>query len=408
MITKIKVLILKLIDWLDGLYDPFEEFDRHMFLKNPGDPLLYAMADEFEKDLFGNFLMRNGTVVQYRLTIPPGGYQDYGDQALWHGIALAMLSMKFSVTKLAADATRIVALINGLVDHQPEGRLIRGLDETGTVTDNASNDQATGHLAGIYFAWRYGPTEAQPVLRLAILAWANHVLDHGYALVGSDGQPTTYGALDQGWKSDPLRTSLAMAIMIAAYKMTSAARFSNAFWDLKKKYGDLLRYAKVKLWHFDTLYDTHRTAIHLAIINECYGGLEADAGIRRLWKIEHKTGNAWVWALTHMRDPHTDPIGLTQCIKALKEFHGITDMTNSEHLNSTDPAMKWVKTIDWKGEPCWVQPVPRWKAVPQDFIWQRSVYALDKHGDADSRYSNLGFLTAYWMMRAIGALTADE
>lgn len=405
MITTIKAKLCRVIDWLDATRDPFEEFTRPANFKDEVPPSLRSLAAEFERDLVANFLIRRSTIVNYRIPLPVGSPLDLGDQALWHGIATAMMAFKYSVTHSLEDGDRLTDWVMGLNDHQPAGRLIRGLDESGNHTEeNASNDQATGHLAGIYFAWRYGPPSAVTLARGLIYTWATDVLQHGFALVNPEGEPTTYGALIRGWLTDPLRLSLAIAMMSAAWRMTSDAQFADAYWKLRDQYGELLPYAKMRLGQFDTTYDTHRAALHLAIIRDSYGGKEAFDGLSRLWQMEHKTGNPWVGYLCHMQPGTMSRLSRDQCRKMLREFVP-DDYLNMERINSTDET---IPKIRWKGEWCSLQPMPRWKVSRQDFFWQRSLYAMDKYGPADSRYSGLDFLAAYWLGRSVGAIQAQE
>lgn len=410
MITAIKVKACQAIDWLDARRDPFQEFTRPAEFRGTPAPKLSVLAQQYEEHLLSRFLILGGRIVNYRIPLDPTIPLDLGDQAIWHGIATAMMSFKYMVTKDPAAAKLVSDWVDGLVAQQPGGRLVRGINDwPDTIQDDASNDQATGHLAGLYFAWRCGPPEVASTARVAIMAWAAHIIAHGYALVGPDGKPTTYGALDRGWLTDPLRASLLIAIMVAAWKMTGMSAFADAYWKMMKLYGALLPYAKMRLWKFDTTYDTHRAALHLAIITDAYGGSEAHAGLQRIWRMQHKTGNAWVWGLCHLKKgvvEDADMIGLAECKKALSEFE-FGDMTNSEHINSTDPTFIFDR-MSWKGEPCSLQPMPRWRCVAQDFIWQRSLYAMDKHGPADSRYSGLGFLAAYWLLRTMGAVGPEE
>lgn len=380
----VEAKLLAIIDRVDDLRDPWQEFTRPAEIRDPMP--LADKARRFELALLTNFQILDGRICTYRIPL------DLGDQSLWHGIATAMMAFKYSVTHATADLVILRRWIEGLALQQPNGVLVRGVDGKNTQQD-ASNDQATGHLAGLWWAWKHGNSDEAGNL---LCGWAYTVIANDYALTNLDGTTTKFGQLIRGPLTDPLRASLMIAMLGAAWQVTGLRSFKYQADELMRSYGPLVCYAKVQLStiaRFGTLgktYDTHRAAIHLRIIDETLGYPEAKEGLARTWKKVRKDGNPWVAALCNTWEP--------SCLKVLQEMSPEDDMTNSEHINSPMVTGK----IKWGGEWCALQPLPRHKVARQDFFFQRSMRTMDKVGPVDSIYSGLDFLAAYYLALANG------
>lgn len=399
LINSLKVAAIKAADFVNAHHDPFEPFTRPAQPKFP--ETLATKAALFEKDL-ADFAIRGGTIYQYRIPIPVGSPLDLGDQALHHGLATAMWAFK-------GDYEKIAFFLVGLRDQQPNGRLIRGIDEKGNTMEDASNDQATGHLLGLWAAWFYG-NPAQRIMASTLTdIWTSNVLANGHALVNPDGKPTTYGALIQGWRTDPLRLTLCLAIYCVAYAMTGNTKYRTAYQEIGTKYLDLIPYPKVKFLWWDTNYDTHRAAIHLMLLAK-HGpfSIEARDGLLRLRFLVSKEGNIWINALCAMGLEEKTLDDREMALKVLSEFTLADKQYNTGKVNSDDANVE--KTI-WNDE--WVsrQPLPRWRVSAQDNFWTRNLYAIDfrNQGDpADSRYNGMDFLTAYYLCRKLGILNEND
>lgn len=427
MISWLKAKAIQAADVLNAAHDPFPALDR------PGIPLgtakkLSELEAEFYDDLVTGFWGCDGQVLLHRIPLPPGSPLDTGDQAIWHGIYTGMLALRYHQAADGGTQARVYAdlveAVKGLQLHQTihnelAPRLIRGVsDDLKTWQDDASNDSATGHLMGIYFGWKFGPQTMQPVFVKLATGLAASLLGNGCALVRADGTPTTYGALDQGWKSDPLRISLAMAIYAAAATITKQPAFMKAYSDLFVKYKSMVAYPKVKFLWAENYGDTHRAAIHLSILADCTNGDPCalySKGLRRILDMTAKDGNIWVNALctwgTQMTAPHERPMAL----KILSEFDlkrkGTNEGRDASKYIDGRPEMSWLKKILWNGVFMANQPVPRWMARSQDFFWQRNLRSLDIGSDgaeADSKLNGGDFLAAYWLSRLTGILNADD
>jgi hypothetical protein len=205
--NSIKVFTIWCSDEINRCYDPFKQAE---FVFNSDLAIL-------EEKLFAH-LQANHVIdgrFSYQLPMP----DDSADYALFQGLYLAMLALKKSNE-----------LPYGMIgDLFVNGILVRGRRNDGTINDTTSNDSATGVLFGL---WAAKDTTL-------IKAWAQRICDSGYALTDLKGIPTQYGQLEQGWKTDPLRITLLLAILALA-----GPDFEPHYEKLYAKYRLLLRYPR--------------------------------------------------------------------------------------------------------------------------------------------------------------------
>lgn len=450
LLSTIKIGGIQLTDALNKLpvKDPFDEFTRPAVVKDPDNPeTLLLKAAKFEKDLEMFFV--NDCIYSYGLPMPAGSPVDPGDQCIWHGVTTAMWAFKYSVTKDPLDLEKLRVCMKGLDMHQtvhgePQRRLIRGFrpptenERNGPeevmqgpqlfirrgdwwIEDMASNDSAGGHVLGIYFAWVYGDADIKKKAVILIKGIADELLNHDNALVLPSGGPTEFGALIQGWKTDPLRLALALTIYKMAGVMSGEAKYSDRYTSLVKTYrGDkLAAFAKVKLnlLSLDTTADSHRAAFCLSIL----GDLETNAdwkgnylaGLQRTWDVVHKGMNVWI-ALLNARHNHLDA-GLVGNLKIiLSEFTAEDKLRNVEQINSKDKAfwvLMGVKFVTVKGHLRATQPLPSWKMGSQDFFWQRNRNSVDDwigSVEPSCLHNGVDFLLAYWLGRNLNLINGNE
>ena len=428
VIAWIKTAMIRFMDALNELNDPFDLFDRPACPKE--SKKLRALEAEFYQDLTGNFWACDGCVLAHRFPLPAGSGLDTGDQAIWHGVYTAMIALRCHLSSGGEQGqiyAHLVAAAKGMKLHQrahgePMLRLIRGVsNDLKTWQDDASNDSATGHLLGFYFGWKFGPDTLRPVFADLAGGLAGELANHGHALVRADGAPTTYGALEQGWKTDPLRISLALAVYAAAATMTGIPAFSQVYSDLFKRYGALARYPKVRLWWFENQNDTHRAAIHLAILADVTAGkacLGYRRGLERIRDSVDKLGNVWVNALCAWGIGSTRLNDRDQALKVLseftlkdKQFNDGRDNSMPGLLDAIRRAIPSFRPVLWNGKWMANQPLPRHMVRAQDFFWQRNLRSLDPGSDgapADSRLNGGDYLAAYWLSRLTGILSAND
>ncbi len=429
LIELIKATAIRSADCLNALNDPFPAFDRPAFPKRDGKSLV-DLESEFYSDLTGNFWACDGRILVHRLPIADIRTLDLGDQAIWHGVHCAMLAMRYSVSdgdQRSRTYADLVEATKGLLLHQtvhgePVPRLIRGVsDDLKIWQDDASNDSLTGHIFGIYALWKWGPTSLQPVCVQLALGIGTELLGHNNALVGPDGKSTTYGSLIAGWKTDPLRLTLALAVYAMASTITKQPAFMKAYSDLYRQYKPLVVYPKVKLWWIENQNDAHRAAMHLAMLADLTTG-EANErymdGLERLHDMTAKLGNVWVNALVALGRAVQYPNDRAVALKVLSEFTLEDKQSNPGKDNSTPAREATIreqipsfKRILWNGTYMANQPLPRWMARTQDFFWQRNLRSLDpgsSGGAPDSRLNGGDFLAAYWLSRITGILNSAD
>lgn len=372
VINYLKVWLICLADIINSLFDPFSDFTRRPEPDNAYT--LDSKAQIFEKDLIDNYQRFGGTIYDYQLP----QFSALGDQALWHGVTTAMWALK-------GDMMRVSHCITGLTIHQPGGRLIRGLDIAGVKQEDASNDQATGHLMGLYYAWKYGTPGIKLQASFLLRDWAMNILRHNHCLVDADGNPTTYGKLIDGWKTDPLRLTLCLAIYAAAYQMTHETMFREAVEGLYNTYNLLVPYAKVKLLWLDNTNDAWRAAVHYAILDDIgFCTRAVQKGQERLYKLVKKQGNCLVELL--LKRPMSNLTLLTEFTVNLKD--------NKEKTVTDYPTFTWGKEVSAK------QPIPIWKRGGQDFMWQRNLYSARNwvgNTVATEWYNSVDFLICYYL-----------
>lgn len=397
------------LDTINRIWSPFDSFTRPFTPKRT--ELLYVKAAQFESALTRFF--HDGMV--YDSTLSWGtNYDDVGDEALWHGITVAMWCIKYSVTKSPADLEQIRSGMVGLDLHQtahgePVRRLIRGvqdpLNPKGSFIDDVSNDGATGHILGIYYAWKHGDADIKQKAAVLARGIADELLNNNYCLVGPTGASTTYGKLISGLTTNPMALTLCLAILKVASAITADAKYETAYNEVLNTYGSakLYNYPKVSFLSFNNWNDDHRAAIHLSILADFDDRFTK--GLKRIWKLNKESGNAWVAYLCgkHFNIPAAD---LIPCTTRLNEFY-IEDENNVQKINSTNPAVGGLGIKFKKYAPLWFmkgkmvasQPLPLWWTGSQDFRWQRCPFSIDDwigNTTPSQTFFGVDFLIAYW------------
>lgn len=410
MFEWIKRKAIELTDFVNRQYDPFEEFTRPAQNKS-GKPL-EVKCQEFEKNMDENFILPTG-IWNYK-KMGDGGI-DMGDQCIWHGIYTAMWAFRRNVLGDGTNGEPLLRLyysVKAMEKHYRQtndgkyGYLIRGIGNDGQFQEDASNDSLTGHLAGLYFAHKYGDEDVKQQCRKMILTLGRSVLDHKHCLINADRKETTHGRLINGILTDPLRASECMALYLTAWHITGKGEFFTAYNDLFKKYRGIVEFPKVRLLWWDTRYDSHRAMLHLVMLYELSedNDLESDLylkGIQRIYEMERKSGNVWIMYLYGRNFKMSMPDRMV-CAKVLSEFELEEKFNVVERINSNNPDIKKVK---WGNETLATQPLPRWKSGSQDFYWQRNLYNLDQwQGIKTPQFYHNGadFLICYYLGKMQG------
>lgn len=412
-----KVSVFWSTDIINHVWSPFDSFTRPLVLKRT--ELLSDKANQFETALskcFHDDLVYDSTLTNGVL------FDDVGDEALWHGLAVAMWGIKYSVTKDSNDLEQIHKGMVGLDLHQtahgePVRRLIRGvqdpLNPKTSFIDDVSNDGATGHILGIYYAWKYGDAAIKQQAVVLARGIADEILNNNYCLIGPTGVSTTYGKLISGLLTNPMALTLCLAILKVASVITTDPKYDVAYNDVLDTYGSakLYNYPKVSFLSFNNWNDDHRAAIHLSILADFDDRFTA--GLKRLWKLNKDSGNAWIAYLCgmHFSIPTSD---LTACMTRLNEFY-VEDETNAQKINSTNPLVAGLGIKLKKYAPLWFmkgntiasQPLPLWWTGSQDFRWQRCPYSVDDwigNTTPNQMFFGVDFLIVYWGFKQLNWL----
>jgi len=405
-----KVGVIWLADLLNWLWNPFQKFTRSMFPKRVESLDIKTAAFENNLNRFYDKGIVYNSTINWDNTVA-----DVGDQALWHGVTVAMLGIKYSVTKDPMDLDTLRQSIVGLDLHQTAHgesvrRLIRGIQDPlnpkTTFLDDVSNDGATGHILGIYYAWKYGDDGIKQKTQILARGIAEEILNNNYCLIGPTGSSTTYGTLINGWKTDPMNLTLCMTILLVAYEITQDKKYENAYDDVKDLYGSagLYKYPKVSFLTWNNWNDDHRAAIHLSILAELHDTETGFTdGLKRIWKLNKKTGNAWIAYLcgSHFNISKDE---LNPCIVLLNEFY-VEEANAIQKLNPTNTlGIKYFiyRIFFWQsGDTIAKQPLPLWQTGAQDFRWQRRLYSInDWIGNTNTlqqqQFFGVDFLISYW------------
>jgi hypothetical protein len=370
----VKVGVIWLTDLINKVYDPFE-LPPTEWLVAPGEEAL------FYADLQARFMQPSGE-FWYEIPRPA----DAGDTALFQGLVTGMKILK------GVDVTDQLNFINTLFIN---GTLIRGYDINGKPNDTTSNDSATGMLFFFYCALRWGTDDVRTKAGALLRMWVNSLRAHNWALVDLQGNPTTYGALEDGIKTDPLRMTLLLGILAVARAYDQS--FGQDYADLYTLYKPILAYPKVKLLWWDTDYDTHRAAIHLHVLYYMTKDEVYKEGLVRIWRISEKTQNAWVYTLcaSAMDTPDGAFIG-----RILSSFSfAKRQLGTVESLNPDVPSVKWGSNIRAK------YAIPLSKRGSQEFFWQRCMLSKDEwiaKNWPQPYHSGLDYLICGWLAHRLG------
>jgi hypothetical protein len=430
-LTLIKTWGIQAVDLVQKIISPYKPITRP-FLPKTLRPLS-TRAQECWDDLAD--FWRYDELMIHRIPLPEPQALDTGDQAIWHGIYTAMLAFRYYLKPDILGEALLSRALVGLENHQTihgesKPRLIRGYERNadGTIRweDDASNDSLTGHLAGLYFTFRFGPAALREKCLTLIGNIASSLLDHDMNLVKADGTPTKHGKLINGVSTDPLQMSLALAVMVLAEKYNLDPRAGKARHDIWDKYGAMLAYGKVDFLSLGNWNDQHRAALHLVILaledkSKRMQGYAQD-GFRRLWNLCLRQGNIWVNALIALGMNSNLPDGLRdlmrkQALMFLGEYELTEKRFDTEKLNAGKTLVgangnSWlVETWDDKGKKRCFQPPPAWCMGGQDFIWQRHRYTADDRigvHTPSSRHNGADFLAAYYLSRMEGILNSTD
>jgi hypothetical protein len=389
ILNVIKLLVIWLTDFVNWCYYPFDLKQTY------GLPLqdLQKLDTLSIADLMARFMQPSG---EFYYTMPRPA--DAGDTALFQGIATGMKILR------GDDVTNQFNFIKTLF---PNNRLIRGYYGDGTMNDTTSNDSASGMLFFFYCAIRFGSSQVHQEASDLLVAWLRQLKADNWSLCAQDGTPTTYGVLDNGILTDPLRVTILLGLLVLG--VTCSSEFVDDYNYIHDKYILILSYPKVKFLWWDTKYDTHRAAINLHVLYVMTRDNRYKRGLERIWRITKKENNAWVYTLCY---PALDDKSESAFVNIMLSTFDLAkrQLGDLQSINDDQPAVTWPKQLPF-GLTTPVQrsvsPLPLNKRGSQDFFWQRDMNSLDEwvgNTSPDVYHSMLDFLVCYNLAKKLGVL----
>jgi hypothetical protein len=406
MINSLKRLGLALTDLVSTTVTNhyFDDFKR-LIIPAPGFTTLHDAELLFWAE-FKQCFAPNGLFLYSRPV--DGEPLDFGDTALHHGLATAILAFRYRITRDPETREMLISAVKASAQLYRLGDnglmyLIRGVDANGATREDVSNDSCTGHLFGLYAALNSDVDSAAAWASDQITMLALELCQHDYSLVGKDGKPTSYGKLINGALTAPPLAALCLAVLkVAALrgKPSYSKEFQDHFTRVWDRYGSLIDLSDFKFLWLTKTHEAHRAAMNLWILENVADARitkRARDGLARIVKLEGNSANWWILALA----------GANPKLAAarLSEIDPATRPLRVERRNSLD-AHFWesqgVRFFQWGGKTVSSQPLPPWKMGSQDFMPQRDLLSVDDNAGETSqhhRYSGHDFLLPYWLMR---------
>lgn len=274
---------------------------------------------------------------------------------------------------------------------------------------DCSSDEIDGHIYGysIYYDLAANDAEKERV-RILVRKIMDHILDHGYFIVGPDGERTRWGVWAPSYLNGPWRAQRGLnsleilAALRAAHHITGEDRYEAAYLDLINTHGyaENVRRQKLNLpGHVNHSDDELAFISYYPLLK-----YETDPALREIyldslehaWQIERPEHNP-LWnfmygALTQQ------PCDLEQAVQTLREIP--MDLINwavenSHRLDITIDAERGrfgeLESVDVL--PYDELPISKWNGNP---------YRLDNPTNGTDEDDGTYFLLPYWMGRYYG------
>lgn len=277
---------------------------------------------------------------------------------------------------------------------------------------DCSSDEIDGHLYG-YSLYYDLAANAQEKERIQILVQKiiDHILDHGYFIVGPDGERTRWGVwaplyLNGPWRAQRGLNALEiLAHLRTAHHITGETRYEEAYWDLINTHGyaENMRRQKLNLpGHINHSDDELAFISYYPLLK-----YETDANLREIYldslehafHIERPERNPW-WnfiysALTKQ------PCDLTEAVQTLREIP--MDLINWPIENSHR------LDIDLDAERGRFGELQTTNVLPYDELaiskWNGNPYRADSPTNGTNEDDGTYYLLPYWMGRYYGYIT---
>jgi len=409
-----------------------------------GELTLSKKTAVFEKDLLRRFTF-DGQVA-CKMFVPTAAHPqitfNMPDNAYMTGIVLGAFSMKYAVTKDAADRSLASDSIRGLnllcTVSGKRGLLSRAawpvdkpLDDDGgwgTSADgkyrwrgDVSCDQMTGVMFGYALAYDLTANEAEKgEIAKNVSDLVGVLLDNGLRIIDVNGKQTQFGNYTPAYAKSAERMNallLLQHLQVAAH-VTGNDRFAQEYrrWAVDEGYAEAAERARRMTRRVNFSDDVLLFLAYYPLIK-----YEKDSGLkerylkslRRTWEGEGTVpgakaqGNPFYAFVVH--ELLKDDSGISAGIDTLKWFP--LDMKWNRGTIST-----YEKEFGFVFKPESVSPVPKeGEAIPMDrrqktwSAWVQDPFREpgDRTADATLEYNGHDYLVAYWMGRYMGLIAPE-
>lgn len=393
--------------------EPFDEFTRPPEIVDPRP--LREKARLFEQEIEKDFLRDSRRLFWSQIP------NDLGDLAIWQGYYTAFRAHQYAVTKSTRALDYLSRAIQGhalLQAGYEKAYLVRGVDPEGgdavrhpyfhegrpySWVDDASGSTLSGVVFGLHAAYQWGDGAVRAEAKRLIVKLADDLIGSNYRLRNSSGRSSRWGDhRANSWVVTPPRFLTAIALLNSAFAVSGEERFALE----KSRYLDNAVVKKIAASgeiHF--VWFAREFNQHLAFMNYyVLLATETDPLWQAYW-LEHlsrlmekfrREGNSfftYIYGTFFSVNANLRALAL----QSLREFR--YPKRWEEVLNSQEPSIE--KVGKWS-----LQPLPVWRRVNTDVVWQRSPYQLD--GPPGNRYSGIDFLLAYWMGRHLKMIGSQQ
>jgi hypothetical protein len=289
-------------------------------------------------------------------------------------------------------------------------------DGTRCWKGDTSADELVGHFFGLPLFYDLAATEAERADVAATLGRiAGRLVDHGFMLVGVDGQPTTYGHFDPEWmEGSPeailgdagLNAAMILGALRAAEHVTGEARFAEAAARLVRDHGYAEYVRRIEQINL-TVQVNHDSEEMSFLALFTLMRYERDPALRAIWR----EGLDYLW---EVQRPERDPeLNLLYAVMAepaeydlAASVETLQQLPEDLVLWGLDSRHRWDRDEDPRpdrfGEPQNRVVFPYGERQPMR--WCENPYAYRQPGDGHAELSGTFWLLPYWMARAYGLI----
>ena len=391
--------------------------------------------DSFEQRVRDRHLRLTGFVNNVRLSRPgdlaTAEPRPSDNDGLWTGLYLAAQSYRYATTGdeqartfarqafLAMEWLEAVTTVPGFptkaivsADEDMSGSNIPwypSADGKWLWKGDCSSDEIDGHMYGysIYYDLAADDAEKDRV-RTLVARIMDHILDHGYFIVGPDGERTRWGVWAPSYLNGPWRAQCGLnsleilSALRTAHHITGEARYELAYRDLIDTHGyaENARRQKIDLpGHINHSDDELAFISYYPLIkyetDDALRGIYLDS-LQHAWQIERPERNP-LWNFIHgalTQQPHD----IEEAVRTLREIP--MDLVNwpVENSHRLDIALdaergRFGELQSAEVLPYSELPISKWNGNP---------YRVDNPTDGTDEDDGTYYVLPYWMGRYYG------